>query len=77
MRAPLREAIESVIARQPLTYRGIALAINQDRLFLPRDGSFVATEQVRAAVRESPTHFVVDRRAMPHRVGLNPERKKS
>ena len=66
----LKEAITRVLGQRGLTYRQITDAINDDRLYVPRDGMFVPQAQVRDAIKESAKCFEVDRTVSPHRVKI-------
>ena len=66
----LREAIAKVVGQRSLTYRQITEAINEDRLYIPRDGTLVPQAQARAAVRESAKYFDIDRAVSLYRVTL-------
>lgn len=64
----LREAIARVLEDGSLTYREITDRINALRLYVPGDGMLVPEAQVRAAIRDSKGHFIIDRSKAPHRV---------
>lgn len=64
----LCDVIASLTATQALTYRAITDLINQQRLFVPRDGLLLATASVRDAVRRHARYFEIDRTGNAHLV---------
>lgn len=64
----LCDVIVSLTATQALTYRAITDLINQQRLFVPRDGLLLATANVRDAVRRHARLFEIDRTGNAHLV---------
>ncbi|MGE5579245.1 MAG: hypothetical protein ACM3WU_04290 [Bacillota bacterium] len=64
----LYEAILQVCGEQAITYREATRRINAGRLHVPKDGSLVAVQNVRDAVRSHSELFEVIRSSSPHRV---------
>ena len=67
----LNEAIIRVLGQEALTYREITDTINEQRLYVPRDGMLVPRAQVRAVIRESSRFFDIDRSRSAHKVRVH------
>ena len=70
MKRPLVDAIVAVLGESRLTYREIALAINREGSYRPRDGGQVPVAEVRVTVAAQPTIFLVDRTSCPNTVSV-------
>lgn len=62
--APLRHAIEIALGSDGLTYHEITNLINDQRLYIPKDGLLVVEQQVRTCVRENARLFDTDKGSM-------------
>lgn len=71
MKSPLRNAIKKALEGRSLAYRQVATIINDNRLYVPKDGWLVVDEQVRTCAKDNPRFFQVDREPKPHRIFRN------